>query len=951
MTPILTTIIEALTICFVLAGAAFIFASFKPAQRTRAMAPDELRGKWKALIYLMYYFFAGYLLLGVLLASHEGVFHELVTGGIFLGCAIFVYIVIKLGQDSVQRTKEAERELEALNEFLEQRVAERTRELKQANEFNQMVLDSVNEPVSVVDVNTLLILGTNKAFRVKYGLRDAELLGKTCHEVTHHRMEQCAPPHYICPLPDTVSSGNPTSADHIHYTENGEKLYVEVSTTAIRNEEGKVVHVLHIERDVTGRRIAEEKAAATLKFTQAIIDASPIAILSYDSSGQALSANEAAAKAVGATVDQLLAQNYRQLESWSKSGLRDAADDSLSTGAERKLDVHMITTFGKEVWLACRLVPFLTDNRSHLLALLTDITERKRAEAEIAERTRELEVHARQQAAVAAFGRKALQSFDLENLMSGAVELVAEILDVEYCKVLELLQEGDTLLLRAGVGWNAGLVGTANISAGFDSQAGYTLLSKDPIVVADLAAETRFSGPQLLIDHAVVSGISVVIPGHLRPFGVLGAHTRGRRKFTANDSDFIQAIANILAEAIENKRAEEARKKLEAQLLHSQKMEAVGQLSGGIAHDFNNILAAIIGYGHILLMRMGKDDPLRINVEHLLEAADRAAHLIQGLLTFSRKQFMHTRPVDLNELITRMKKMLARVIPEDIEIKTVFKHEALMIQADSSQLDQILINLATNARDSMPRGGALFLETDTVELDEAFVAAHGYGEPGRYAVLSVTDTGLGMDEETRKRIFEPFFTTKDVGKGTGLGLAIVYGIVKQHGGYVNVYSEPGKGTSFSIYLPLSRSKPEKGENPVIAADKALPRGSETVLVAEDDEALRKLSRTLLEHAGYTVLVAANGEDAVNMFVQHQDAVQLAILDMIMPRKSGKEAYEEIRRIKPGIPVIFVSGYTADKLQIDDLQEEGVEFLSKPISVTVLIQKVRELLDRGKNESK
>jgi two-component system NtrC family sensor kinase len=387
------------------------------------------------------------------------------------------------------------------------------------------------------------------------------------------------------------------------------------------------------------------------------------------------------------------------------------------------------------------------------------------------------------------------------------------------------------------------------------------------------------------------------------------------------------------------------RRKLEDQLRHSQKMEAIGQLAGGVAHDFNNILTAIIGYGSILHRKMNKDDPLRINVEHMLESADRAAHLTYSLLAFSRKQILNPRHVDLNDVIARVEKLLRRVIGEDIELKTSLKKGPVTVNADSGQIEQVLMNLATNARDAMPRDGSFTIETDTLVLDDAFARVHGYGEAGAYALVTVTDTGTGMDEEMRKKIFEPFFTTKEVGRGTGLGLSIVYGIIKQHRGFINVYSEPGKGTAFKIYLPLLNPEIEKNGMPAAVPEEEPPRGTETVLVAEDDEGVRKLSRAVLEESGYTVIEAKDGADAVDKFMKNRDAVRLVILDMIMPKKSGKEAYEEIKRTNPAIKTIFVSGYTADKLQREGVLEEGVELIMKPLGPRDFLRKVREVLDR------
>ena len=327
------------------------------------------------------------------------------------------------------------------------------------------------------------------------------------------------------------------------------------------------------------------------------------------------------------------------------------------------------------------------------------------------------------------------------------------------------------------------------------------------------------------------------------------------------------------------------RKKLESQLMQAQKMEAVGQLSGGIAHDFNNILSAIIGYGSILQMKMNEDDPLRTNVLHLLnEAADRAASLTHSLLALGKKQILNPRPTDLNEIIRRVEQLLRRIIGEDIELTSVFKQDTVIVNADSGQIEQALMNLATNARDAMPKGGSLLIETEVRELDDTFIQAYGYGEVGKYAVVSVTDTGMGMDDVTLKRIFEPFFTTKEVGKGTGLGLAMVYGIIKQHHGFINVYSELGKGTTFKIYLPLIASEIEKRKITSSVPENKLPGGPETMLIAEDNEALRTLFRTVLSEVGYTVIEAEDGVDAVNKFMHNRDAIKLILLDMMHPQE-------------------------------------------------------------------
>jgi CheY-like chemotaxis protein len=370
-------------------------------------------------------------------------------------------------------------------------------------------------------------------------------------------------------------------------------------------------------------------------------------------------------------------------------------------------------------------------------------------------------------------------------------------------------------------------------------------------------------------------------------------------------------------------------------------MEAVGQLAGGIAHDFNNILTAIIGYTHLILMKLPGDNQPRHYVERILAAAERAAGLTQGLLAFSRKQVVNTQPVELNGIVRNVRKFLERIVGEDIEQQIFLDDRELVVMADTGQLEQVLMNLATNARDAMPDGGVLQVRTGLLEIERTVRDTQG-AEPVLYACLSVTDTGPGIDEKDRDRLFEPFFTTKEVGKGTGLGLSIVYGIVKEHNGYIAVESEEGAGTTFRVYLPLVSS-----HTPNVCSHEPFlpPLGVETILVAEDDDEVRNLDRSLLEECGYTVIEAVNGEDAVEKFSANADRIHLVILDVVMPKKNGKEAFDEIRRLRSGARAIFMSGYTSDILGKKGFIDQRNDFVEKPIIPLSFLKKVREVLDR------
>jgi CheY-like chemotaxis protein len=374
-------------------------------------------------------------------------------------------------------------------------------------------------------------------------------------------------------------------------------------------------------------------------------------------------------------------------------------------------------------------------------------------------------------------------------------------------------------------------------------------------------------------------------------------------------------------------------------------MESMGRLAGGIAHDFNNLLAVISGYGEILRRRVTADPQLVRYVDDIVKAAERAAQLTRQLLAFSRKQVLQPRILSLNLVVEETEKMLRRVIGEDILLLTVFDEHLGSVRADPGQIEQILMNLAVNARDAMPRGGRLTIETGNVVLDERFARYHAGVEPGGYVLLAVSDTGSGMTPQTLGHIFEPFFTTKEPGKGTGLGLATVHGIVKQSGGHIWVYSEPGHGTTFKIHLPRADA-PETEPPPPAAAPGELPRGTETILLVEDEASVREILRECLEASGYTVLEASRGEEALSICANPEAPVHLVMTDVVMPGMSGRELAERLRLSRPEIRILYMSGYTDDAVVIHGVLSEDMAFLQKPFSVENLARKVREVLDHA-----
>ncbi|OHE86703.1 MAG: hypothetical protein A3G75_13060, partial [Verrucomicrobia bacterium RIFCSPLOWO2_12_FULL_64_8] len=595
----------------------------------------------------------------------------------------------------------------------------------------------------------------------------------------------------------------------------------------------------------------------------------------------------------------------------------------------------------------------------------------------------------------------------------------AQVLDVELSKVLELEPDGKTMLLRAGVGWQEGLVGRARVASGALSQAGFTLLSAGPVVVTDMGTETRFQGPSILLDHGVVSGLSVTICQGDRSYGVLGAHTSKRRTFTTDDINFLQSVANILAAALMRRDVEKdlresearfrailnhapvaiymvdpegsfllvnrhveallgrpvaqiigknildllprphaekilesyrtvlrtaqlqelieeapfpdgvrtfislkfpmydaagnicavcsistditERIKLEEQLRQTQKMEAIGKLAGGIAHDFNNLLTVINGYSEMAMANLPTTHPCWRQVREIYKSGDRAASLTRQLLAFSRKTILQPRVLDLNALMADTEKMLRRLIGEDILLSIKPAPGLGRVKADPGQLEQVIMNLAINARDAMPLGGRLILETKNAEPDEDFARINPVGEPGPYVLLSVTDTGCGMTDQVLAHIFEPFFTTKSVGEGTGLGLAMVYGIIKQSGGHIAVDTEVGEGSTFRIYLPRLQEAVRAEQS---SSEISLPQsGTETVLLVEDEDAVRRLAQLGLKNSGYTVLEARDGAEALELAAGHPGRIDLLITDVVMPGMSGPLMAEQLRAARPNLKVL------------------------------------------------
>ena len=562
----------------------------------------------------------------------------------------------------------------------------------------------------------------------------------------------------------------------------------------------------------------------------------------------------------------------------------------------------------------------------------------------------EAEARARQQEALAEFGVRALSGIDLTELLQHGLRVLADTLSVPYAAVFEAVPGSEWLVMRVGHGWRGGVEEPRILESGYETLGGRALELGEPLLIDWTTPEAAARELPLLREHGVQRGIHVLLAAPDGPKGVLGVYTASARAFVRQDVLFAHAVANILAAAISRKATEEGLIQSQIRLQSVQKMEAIGRLVGGIAHDFNNLVQAINGYTELLLARLPAGEPLHHHALEIRRSGDRAAALTRQLLAFSRQQVLEPRVLDLNTVVVNIEQLLRRVIGEDVEFETALAPGLGPVRADAVQLEQVLVNLVVNARDAMPDGGTLTIETRDVTLSEDDQREAFSIRPGPYVLLAVADTGCGMDAETRTRAFEPFFTTKSPGHGTGLGLSTVYGIVKQSDGYIWLDSEPGHGTRVRIYLPRVDEPVEAIEPRRDGLPAASPRGSETVLLVEDEEGVREVIVEWLTAHGYRVLAAANGAEALVLAARETGPISLLVADVVMPQLGGPALAERLVPLRPEMKVIYVSGYADEAIGDPTMLAAGSAFLQKPFSLDTLLRRIRDILDVGTSAS-
>jgi PAS domain S-box-containing protein len=725
----------------------------------------------------------------------------------------------------------------------------------------------------------------------------------------------------------------------------------------VRDNDGRVVRIGGADQDITELKQAEKKQRESGEWLRVILTASRDGIVIEDK-GTVVYTNNSYAKMLGYdSSEELTGLDISQLlppdeyERMTKYGEARCRGD----WAPAIYDFTAMRKDGSAIKLEASVSTSTVAGKTYVSTAVRDIAERKQAEAAL---------HEANQRAITEYQRLLNRLASLAQAFSSARDLTAiyralcdfTIASAPCSGVVITIYHPDKLAREAVYFWNQGeevLPADVPLIPVGEGLTGQAIRTQKIIVCADYIRAQR-NRPRVWVgsQNEDVPRPALIAPMTImgRVIGTIEIQNEAGKSYTSEHVTAMEMAANLAASAIDNVRLLEQEREQALRLLQSQKMEAIGTLAGGVAHDFNNLLTVIIGNTDLAFKKSAGSDPVRPRLVEIDKAAKRAAVLTRQLLAFGRRQQMERRNIKLNDVIAEIMKLLNRIIGADVEVNVRAGSNLSVISADPAQIEQVVMNLAVNARDAMPEGGQLTIETSNVTLDENYQRHYPFAQPGKYVELQVSDTGSGMDEGTIAHIFEPFFTTKQVGKGTGLGLSMAYGIVKQHDGHINVYSEPGHGTTFKIYLPVIESAVEETE--VIVEPEVLG-GTETILLAEDDEGLRNLASDVLDQLGYTVLLAKDGEEAVQMYTKNCERIDLLLLDVMMPRMGGPEAYEKMRQIGGAIPLIFMTGYSSDFVkdrfvkQNISIEALGADVIQKPYNIDGLGRKIREVLDRSR----
>jgi PAS domain S-box-containing protein len=814
---------------------------------------------------------------------------------------------------------------------------------RESERHYRLLFENNPQPMWVFDSETLVFLEVNDAAIRQYEFSRDEFVSMNLEDI--RPAEDIPALHQALSQHTSLRSEGRTPARHKR--KDGSLIEVEVSWESLEFA-GRPAR-LALLTDVTERRRAERALKESEARYQQLVELSPDAIVIHQD-GRFVFVNSAALRLIGArdasevigkSIFDLVAPEFEEM---LKQRVARLYQGELSPPIEirgRRFD-------GVDVDCELASVPYTHHDRFAVLAVLRDISERKRAEQALREANqRALTDYERLVERIAMLGATLANARDLKSIFNAfrdfatvsvpcdgaAISLYdkqKEVRRAVYCWV----DSDEVAPVEIGeVAVGNGIVGQALKSGRVTIENDFQrLIAKSKMHKVGSFEGDRFPRSSMTIPMSVLG----------RTIGCIEIQTYRPDAYRQEHATAMRMAASLAASAIENVTSIERAQQKEEQLRQAQKMEAVGQLAGGVAHDFNNLLTAINGYSDLTLRSLDEKSPLRPRIEEIRKAGERAASLTRQLLAFSRKQMLQPRVLDLNKVITEMGNMVRRLVDEDIIFELLLAPDLGKIKADAGQIEQVLLNLVVNARDVMPTGGHLTIETRNMYVSQPLINRRETLQPGHYVVLSVSDDGCGMDAETQERIFEPFFTTKELGKGTGLGLATVYGIVKQSEGYIWVYSEVGKGATFKIYLPRVDAIAETNE--VSEASQPVRGGQETILLVEDEDIVRNLAYEVLQQYGYTVITAESGEEGLRVCREFAGKIDLVVTDVVMPRMSGREMAEQLATERPETRVLYMSGFTDDAIVRHGLLEEDIAFIQKPFTPESLATKIRELLD-------
>jgi PAS domain S-box-containing protein len=717
-------------------------------------------------------------------------------------------------------------------------------------------------------------------------------------------------------------------------TKAGSIIDAEANASWIYDDAGNPVGIIGVTRDISERKRAEQQLRESEERFRAFSSFTTEGIVVHEN-GMIIDANQAAASMAGYPNPEAMIGRHGLNDMPFTPESRQALAPHLNSPTLEIQDAEFLRPDGTSIRVLVRGRQTLLRGCPVRIVSFLDITDRKRAEEERALNARRLsallEINQMSSASIHDLTHFAME--EAVSLTGSSIGYIAFVNEDET--VLTMFAWSKAAMVECAIG-NKPITYPVN-STGLWGEA---IRQRRPIITNDYAAANPWIKGVPEGHCRIVRHMNVPIFDGNRIVIVAGVGNK-IEDYDEGDVRQLTLLMEGIWRIVNQRRAEEERKNLQDQLAQASKMEAVGRLAGGVAHDFNNLLTTILGYSELILTQIPDADPFRTEVQEISKAGKRAASLTQQLLAFSRKQVIKPRAIDLNDEVGEARKMLERLIGENIKLVLDLAPHLDCIKVDPHQIDQVLLNLAVNSRDAMPDGGTLTIATANVTIGKDRAPCQSDMAPGDYVVLSVADTGIGMNEETRMRIFEPFFSTKEVGKGTGLGLAMVYGIAKQNGGAVTVDSSPGQGTAFKIYLPRT------GDMPAgigAAARIASPSGNETVLLVEDDEMVQRLTRKMLIHFGYEVLQARDIEDAIQICEAHPAPIRLLLTDVIMPGMNGVELYARVRLKRPQMKALFMSGYAEDVVVRQGVLSEDTQFIQKPFSTDTLASKVREALD-------